>query len=42
VRTKAMVTLVERALGAPVGSFDALLHDALEADPPGREAARPI
>jgi AcrR family transcriptional regulator len=31
-RTKAMVTLVERALGAPVGSLDGLLQDALRAD----------
>lgn len=30
--TRAMVTLVERALGAAAGSFDGLLHDALRLD----------
>ena len=31
-RTQAMVTLVERALGAAAGSFDGLLRDALQLD----------
>jgi hypothetical protein len=31
-RTRAMVTLVERALGATAGSFGGLLHDALPSD----------
>lgn len=37
-RTRAMVTLVERALGASAGSFDGLLRDALQGDPSAAKA----